>query len=146
LPVAVFLAATIRAMRRPSAALRRAASGWKGRRISGDGFPVYVVAAVGMPSWVLPNVNIIDGNGLNDYVIARTPYPEERIRKMAHGRRAPAGYVESYRPNISPAGEILPRARPLTAERIACLEVYWRRRLPEIQRGTSTSDDSACPD
>jgi len=112
----------------------------EGARIRHDAFAVHVTAAVGMPAWVFPHANIIDTNGLNDYVVARTPYPQSRRRLMAHGRKAPEGYIASYRPNLTAEGVITPRARSLTAIRIACLEHYWRDQLPAIQRGARRFD------
>jgi arabinofuranosyltransferase len=107
-----------------------------------DDFPVISLVSVGMGGWVYPHANVIDVFGLNDYVIARTPYPNVSQRKMAHGRRPPDGYVESYQPNLLGRGVLTPREQPLTASRIACLEHYWRDQLPRIQRGESTAGDA----
>jgi arabinofuranosyltransferase len=84
----------------------------EGSRIGGEAFPVYPLKGVGVPSWVLPNVAILDKFGLNDYVIARTPVPADRVRYMAHSRQAPPGYIESFRPNVS-----LRRGRVIVQER-----------------------------
>ena len=78
--------------------------------------------------------------------MARTPYPNQQ-RKMAHGRRGPDEYVESYSPNVKADGTVTPRAHPLTAARIACLEAYWRSRLPEIEAGFKKFEDwRLCPE
>jgi arabinofuranosyltransferase len=113
----------------------------KGMELYSDTYPVCALALVGVPSWVMPKVNIIDTLGLNDYVIARTPvdlyrnldpYTNPRgLRQMAHDRRAPEGYVEGFEPNVAfsradgtPA--ILPREKPMTADRIVEHERKWR--------------------
>jgi arabinofuranosyltransferase len=113
----------------------------KGMELYSDTYPVCALALVGVPSWVMPKINIIDTLGLNDYVIARTPvdlyrnmdpYTNPRgLRQMAHDRRAPEGYVEGFEPNVAfsradgtPA--ILPREAPMTAERIVQHEKKWR--------------------
>ncbi len=114
----------------------------EGMEIRHDEFAVHAVPAVGMPAWVYPHANIIDIIGLNDYVVARTPYPKLRERKMAHGRKAPGGYAASYRPNLTRDGKPQPRPTPLTAARITCLEHYWRKQLPAIQRGARKFDYS----
>lgn len=85
---------------------------------------------VGVPSWMMPHVNIVDVLGLNDYVIARTPLPSG-IDMMAHSRRPPAGYVDSYLPNLLYDGKVWfvrERTPPLTAAKIAELERTWRGR------------------
>lgn len=85
---------------------------------------------VGVPSWTMPHVNIIDVLGLNDYVIARTPMPRG-IDMMAHSRRPPAGYLDSFQPNLLYDGKVWfvrERTPPLTAARIAELERDWRAR------------------
>ena len=85
---------------------------------------------VGVPSWMMPHVNIVDVLGLNDYVIARTPLPSG-IDMMAHSRRPPAGYVDSYLPNLLYDGKVWfvrERTPPLTAAKIAELERTWRER------------------
>lgn len=88
--------------------------------LSNNDYPVIVRGSVGMVSWILPKVNIIDRLGLNDYVIARNP-DLEPTRLMAHERRAPLGYLECFSPNTVLRGkEILvnQRAFDLTAEKI----------------------------
>ena len=58
--------------------------------------------AVGVPGWVLPNVAILDTQGLNDAVIARSPpvATTSEQRHMAHDRVPPPGYIECFRPNL----------------------------------------------
>jgi arabinofuranosyltransferase len=101
----------------------------EGMRISGDGYPVHTAAAVGVVSWVLPHVNIIDALGLNDYVIARMPLVEGAQREMAHDRHAPQDYVACFDPNVFIEDRritIKKRAEPLTAENIRACEREWR--------------------
>ncbi len=119
----------------------------EGSAIPHDAFAVMATGAVGVPGWVFPRVSILDTMGLNDYVIARTPYPKAQVRRMAHGRQAPRGYIESYRPNATEDGVVEARERPLTANEIACLERFWRERIPEIERGAQDFDVlRACSD
>lgn len=60
-----------------------------GSRIPWDGYPVMAAEAVGVISWVLPNVAIIDQHGLNDAVVARSPVPtsEERLARRVAALR-----------------------------------------------------------
>jgi arabinofuranosyltransferase len=100
-----------------------------GLRISGGGYPVYDIGAVGVPSWMLPHVNIIDRFGLNDYAIARTPTPVSGERYMAHERRSPIGYIRGFRPNvIVREGRVFVEKRnpPMTGEYISEYERAWR--------------------
>jgi arabinofuranosyltransferase len=104
----------------------------EGLSMAGDGYPVHVAAAVGVASWVLPRVNIIDVLGLNDYVIARLPVPAEDARHMAHDRQAPKDYVFCFYPNVFiDRGRAIVRDRkvPLTPEQIVKCETQWRRHV-----------------
>jgi len=106
----------------------------EGAGIPSDGYPVFLAPAVGVPGWVMPHVNILDTHGLNDFVIARTPVPDERVRLMAHSRQAPSGYLESFRPNVSLTGEGLTlseRKLPLSEQEIMKIETYWREQGKE---------------
>ncbi|MBD3335832.1 MAG: hypothetical protein GF355_09985 [Candidatus Eisenbacteria bacterium] len=101
----------------------------EGREVSGDRHPVLAEWSVGVPSWVLPHVAVLDKFGLNDYVIARTPIPADRERLMAHMRRPPEGYVDSFRPNVDVEGGrviVWRRSDPLASEEIRRLERSWR--------------------
>ena len=101
----------------------------EGSGIPPDGYPAFLAPAVGVPGWAMPHVNILDTHGLNDYVIARTPVPDEKVRLMAHSRQAPPGYLESFRPNVSLTREGLTlseRKPPLSAQEIIKLETHWR--------------------
>jgi arabinofuranosyltransferase len=102
----------------------------EGLRLSPEGYPVHIASAVGVASWVLPRVNIIDLLGLNDYVIARLPAPEGDSRQMAHERRAPKDYVFCFYPNVFvDSGEVIVKERkvPLTPEQIVTCEREWRK-------------------
>jgi arabinofuranosyltransferase len=104
----------------------------EGARISGEGYPVLVASAVGVVSWVLPHVNILDASGLNDFVVARMPPPPGRTRAIAHERAITGEYVSDYRPNVAFDGKkvvVSRRARPLTAEDIHRAEEKWRARV-----------------
>jgi arabinofuranosyltransferase len=90
-----------------------------------DDIPVADAEIVGVLGWSYPNVAVIDRLGLNDAVIARAPLAPSPVRRMAHERRAPKGYVECFMPNVrwSAAGPMArPRAEPLTAARIEACE------------------------
>jgi arabinofuranosyltransferase len=69
-----------------------------GEQITADGVPVHVAMEVGYVAWVLPNVAIIDGFGLNDYYIARNL--ENVAMRMAHSRTPPPGYLDAFAPNV----------------------------------------------
>jgi arabinofuranosyltransferase len=71
----------------------------EGLNLPDAGFPVLTASSVGVVSWVLPKVNIIDALGLNDYVVARNPHLNLPIQ-MAHERRPPHGYVECFSTNV----------------------------------------------
>jgi arabinofuranosyltransferase len=89
-----------------------------------EGYPVLTASSVGVVSWVLPRVNIIDALGLNDYVVARNPDLNLPI-EMAHERRPPKGYMECFATNVVLTDghfTITPRADPLTVERIVRCE------------------------
>jgi len=95
-----------------------------GLELPSNGYPVYVAGSVGVVSWVLPRVNVIDMLGLNDYVVARNPEITAFIA-MAHERRPPDGYVECFAPNVELDGNhvrINERSDPLTAEKITACE------------------------
>ncbi|MCU1263806.1 MAG: hypothetical protein JWM21_124 [Acidobacteria bacterium] len=92
----------------------------KGLQLSDSGYPVLPVGSVGVISWVLPKVNIIDILGLNDYVAARNKELTSFI-VMAHERRPPDGYLECFSPNVALDQDhfvISERPVPLTAEKI----------------------------
>ena len=84
---------------------------------------VLVWGTLGVPSWVMPEVVILDQLGLNDRVVARTPVPPRKLeeRTMAHDRRPPPGYFECFEPNLvfrEGRFVVIPRREPLTDERI----------------------------
>ncbi len=89
---------------------------------------VFVGGSIGIPGWVLPTANIIDTNGLTDYVIARNPatFPD-KVRVMAHERYPPRGYVECFQPNLTiVAGKVILHNRELTDEAIReCESTSW---------------------
>jgi len=106
-----------------------------GARIGWDDRPVAVAGNVRWLGWVLPNVAIIDMVGLNDYVVARTPPPDDGLRMMAHDRVAPPAYLACFRPNVRlPGGgrvEVVPRPVPLDDATIRACERSWRARAGE---------------
>ena len=100
----------------------------RGAEIGGEGNPVYAGYTVGVPGWVLPNAYVLDLHGLNDPIIARSSSRYPGIRRMAHERVAPPGYVACLEPNVRIRdGEIIveERAAPLSDERIvSCQRSY----------------------
>ncbi len=109
-------------------------------------YPVGQFSTVGVVGWALPSVNILDGYGLNDYIIARTPVPVEKERKMAHDRLSPPHYFASFVPNVAVTGkkEMLYQARrpdlELTDEKIRMVEAYW---VEKIVKGSNPPDSLA---
>ena len=103
----------------------------EGLNISGDAIPVLVDPCVGVVSWSLPHVSIIDYLGLNDYVVARTP-PQHDY--MAHSRTPPPGYALSFRPNVLVENRrvrVKLRDPPLDAMEVRQTEAYWRAWLDD---------------
>ena len=96
-----------------------------------EGVPVYVIDAVGVPGWTLPNVAILDKHGLNDHVVARTPLGEGHVRQMAHDRQAPRDYIAEFRPNVklldhAPFVRVRERRqRPLSEADVIDIEDRW---------------------
>ena len=109
----------------------------EGMKIPRTAWPVCVRRSVGVPSWTMPHVSIIDRFGLNDYVIARTPLSHGTKRQMAHSRRPPKGYIDSFRPNVAVRDRriiISDRTQPITADYITANERYWRGRLKGLEQ------------
>lgn len=98
-----------------------------GETISNEGYPVIVAGTVGLASWSLPHVNVIDYFGLNDYVIARNRVKFEEI-PLAHERIPPVGYLGCFKPNVEISAKeikITERTEPLTADQITACEKYF---------------------
>jgi arabinofuranosyltransferase len=96
-----------------------------GAKIPYEGYPVHVAGEVGLVGWLLPNVAIIDGFGLNDYFVARGPVAESSERRMGHDRAAPPGYCEAFRANVRlEDGQwvVDERAEPLDAEEVVRIQ------------------------
>ncbi|HXM36366.1 MAG TPA: hypothetical protein VN920_14325 [Pyrinomonadaceae bacterium] len=99
----------------------------EGMALSPSAFPVIDANAVGVVSWVLPRVNVIDVFGLNDYVVARNADITVPIL-IAHERQPPNGYVECFSPNVALNEKhvvITQRAVELTAEKIVKCEQHY---------------------
>ncbi len=97
----------------------------EGSAISWDERAVIARGSVGIVSWVLPHVAVIDEFGLNDRVVARNPSPRYDPRRMGHDRMPPPGYVECFRPNLSiedGSMRLESRARPLLDDEIRACE------------------------
>ncbi len=110
----------------------------EGEQLPAADFPIHAFQAVGVASWTLPHVNVIDLLGLNDWVIARSPVDATRLRGMAHERRAPDGYADCFEPNVflAPGGgvRITMRPVPLTAAAIESCERDWSARVRDSGR------------
>jgi arabinofuranosyltransferase len=110
----------------------------EGEKLPREGFPVLAFQAVGVASWTLPGVNVLDLLGLNDRVVARAPVEAQRFRGMAHERTAPEGYVDCFRPNVFLARgggvRIVPRDPPLTAADIQACESTWGETIHAARR------------
>jgi arabinofuranosyltransferase len=101
--------------------LRMAPPRAQGEQLTWQDRPVLAAEAVGIVSYMLPNVAIIDMHGLSDRVVARTPPPKNNFRKMAHERMPPPGYVECFAPNVRVQDgrvKVKPRKKPLLDARI----------------------------
>ncbi|MHC4394493.1 MAG: hypothetical protein ACYS1A_02445 [Planctomycetota bacterium] len=109
----------------------------QGMSLPSDNYPVSVQFGVGVSGWALPRVNIIDIGGLNDYVIARNPCDPNEFRWMAHDRKAPKEYVESFVPNVrlidNKRIEFGKRDKPLTAEDIIETEKKWAEKVKKAK-------------
>ncbi len=99
----------------------------EGMQLSGTNYPVVVADGVGVVSWVLPKIYVLDVLGLNDYVVARNADLRQNTG-MAHERQPPAGYIECFDPNVTVNGghvSIRERSSALTSEKITeCEQRY----------------------
>ncbi|MFT5085861.1 MAG: arabinofuranosyltransferase [Candidatus Latescibacterota bacterium] len=106
---------------------------------------VAIIQSVGVPSWNMPEVAIIDLKGLNDWVTARSPQVLE-VRQMAHDRMPPLEYVLCFRPNVfidKTNGKIIVKGRTplLSDEEIrACESRDWLAIELEKKSALSTAD------
>lgn len=112
--------------------------------------------SVGVVGWVFPKADILDALGLNDWVIARNPrlrksFENPEFRQMAHDRKPPPKYVDSFRPIgrqlVSSGIELLPKKqwRPLTEKDIREAEAAgreWIRDRPRRKRERESSSES----
>ena len=117
-----------------------------GLELSSDALPVFFgTGGIGGLGWVLPHVNVIDGFGLNDYVIARYRGDRRPGRRMAHERTPPPGYVSCFRPNVrrvpNAGFRITPRSEALTAEDVKRCEQQWRAKV-DISKMPITARDA----
>ncbi len=77
---------------------------------------VAAVGALGVKSYYLPDLEIIDTYGLVDATVARNPQTREESRRIAHERQPPPGYLEQrgvnfhVGPAAANAAEALSRA------------------------------------
>ncbi len=103
------------------------------KMFEGEQNPVVLTTGAGVTGWSFPTAHVIDYYGLNDYVIARTPPLAENLRSMAHARRPPPSYVESFRPNLTVTpgriSSLKKRSEPLRDEDIIAIEAHFREAL-----------------
>jgi arabinofuranosyltransferase len=100
----------------------------EGAKIAYEAYPVHVAGEVGLVGWLLPNVAIIDGFGLNDYFVARGPVTKSSERRMGHDRWAPPGYCEAFRANVrleNGRWVVDERTEPLDAEEILQIQAKY---------------------
>jgi arabinofuranosyltransferase len=98
----------------------------EGFEINQAELPVLRTMTVGVPAWVLPQVAILDELGLNDRIVARSPF-RYGVRRMSHARKPPPGYFECFRPNVevrSRQAIIRERPTPLHAADVKTCEYY----------------------
>jgi arabinofuranosyltransferase len=100
--------------------------------------PILVLpGGAGSTAWVLPQINIIDLHGLNDRVIGRSPRDPDQLRRMAHARVAPPGYIEAFAANVRilPDKKILVerRERAITADDIREIERSWMEKTKRAE-------------
>ncbi|MDX1417978.1 MAG: hypothetical protein R3293_27500, partial [Candidatus Promineifilaceae bacterium] len=115
-----------------------------GELLTQNKFPVLVTGTVGVPGWMLPTTNIIDGLGLNDYVVARNQVPDLGYRQMAHDRLLPVGYAECFEPNVRVimGRKIVLFDRELTADEIVnCEKKTWPVSISENDDVTTLGID-----
>jgi arabinofuranosyltransferase len=101
------------------------------RAFDGVDNPVVSALAVGMAGWVYPRAHILDEAGLNDWVVARSPFRWTRERFFAHERTPPPGYAEALAPvlRLTETGLVpLERDQPLTDQDIREIEQRFRAR------------------
>lgn len=103
-----------------------------GATLTWDARVIAPLAAVGVAGWVFPDVAIIDGQGLNDRVIARGRTRAEAglDRRMAHDRLYPPGYYACWR---------------FTAEFVPPIDTFRLRLLDGVPRMTD-AEIAACDD
>ena len=96
----------------------------QGQFLPSTNHPVFFFPAIGVPSWRLPHINILDIHGLNDHLIARTPPVPGQQRMMAHERTPPPGYIECFQANVRlvAPGQVKVFPRLLTATQITDCE------------------------
>ncbi|KAA3665052.1 MAG: hypothetical protein DWQ04_02590 [Chloroflexi bacterium] len=86
---------------------------------STENYPLMLTRSTGLIAWVFYQINIIDGFGLNDYVIARNPSLSPG-HIMAHERHAPEGYINCFSQDLDKVPIV-----DVTAETIiACEKIY----------------------
>jgi hypothetical protein len=62
---------------------------------------VFTEGTVGVISWMLPTVAIVDASGLDDSIVAHNPHDPNGPRLMAHDRIPPEGYLECFQANVT---------------------------------------------
>lgn|GEM_PF-659434 len=72
-----------------------------GLLLSPDAQAVRIEGTVGVVSWVLPTIAIVDASGLDDAIVAHNPHDPNGPRLMAHDRIPPEGYLECFQPNVT---------------------------------------------
>lgn len=109
----------------------------EGSRIKKSDNRLFAWDFVGVASWVLPEVNIIDLSGQNNTIVAASSlkYPNRRL--FGHDRAVPAGYVQCFNggsnlyvePFLGKKNLRLLRAAPLSDGQIKGCENFWKAQI-----------------
>ncbi len=99
------------------------------RAFEGVDNPVISALGVGVVGWTYPHVAILDEAGLNDWVVAHSPYRRAEQRIFAHDRSPPPEYVLALSPvaKFTEAGlQRMTRSQPLSDDDIREIEARFR--------------------
>ena len=108
----------------------------EGSRLPKDSHFTFAWDFVGVPSWVLPEVYIIDLSGRNNKIVALAGFKFPDRRLFGHERNISDGYVRCFGGNslyVDPfAGKknaVLSKSFPLTEGKIRGCETFWKTQM-----------------
>jgi arabinofuranosyltransferase len=99
-----------------------------GLLLSPEAQAVRAEGTVGVVSWVLPTIAIVDASGLDDSIVAHNPHDPNGPRLMAHDRIPPEGYLECFQPNVTtPLNKFIvaQRTKDLNSLAPTCQDHTW---------------------